>query len=207
MWARAAGTLAASTGLLVVLAAANPRRPRRRPSLNPRQFGRLRRPGGLRGDARTRGRKRAAADSQPGDHRFLFGGLSGRSVEPLQTHPYVGIRDGLSRRRGTRRAAFDVASRASGITFTRLPDGSAAAVRVTLASAADANVSGGAACTSQRLASSPAMGCRWQPPATSTQSSAPARRKRCAPRSTCMNSGHVLGLDHVSATDEVDAGE
>ena len=205
MWARAAGTLAASTGLLVVLAAANPATAAPEAPSPPTL--------GSSVDSAARAAsvamlELAAANAQPpigqpGDHRFLFGGAE-RPVRwnPCKPITWAFATDSLGEEVRVEQA-FDVASRASGITFTRLPDGSAAAVRVTLASAADANVSGegGMHFTTVGLVTGNGL-----PVATSGYLDAVIGVSSTEAMRTSLylhELGHVLGLDHVSATDEV----
>lgn len=205
MWARAVGTLVASTGLAVGLLAAGPAEAAPATS-SPSTLG-----SSVDQAARAASEamlELAAADSrppigQPGDYGFLFGDAE-RPVRwnPCRPITWAFATDSLGEEVRVERA-FDAASRAAGITFTQLPDGSAAAVRVTLQSAADASVSGdgGMHFTTVGLVTGKGL-----PVATSGYLNAVIGAGSSEAMRTSLylhELGHVLGLDHVSATDEV----
>lgn len=150
----------------------------------------------------------AAAGAQPligqaADHRFLLGGAE-RPVRwnPCQPITWAFATDSLGEE-GRVEQAFAVAGRASGIAFTRLPEGSAAQVRVTLQSSADGSVSGdgGMRFTTVGLVTGDGL-----PVATSGYLDAVIGAGSTEAMRTSLylhELGHVLGLDHVDATDEV----
>lgn len=149
------------------------------------------------------GEQAGSAVGDPADYRFLLGSAD----RPTRWNPCAPITwafasDPLGE---TQRmvAAFAKASDATGIAFRRLPDGSAAQVRVTLQSAADADVSGDGGMHFTTVGTATGAGL---PVATSGYVDAVIGAASPAAMRTSLylhELGHVLGLDHVDAADEV----